>query len=547
MNKNIPLLKTEGMPEKIAFKGDGNWFIDFGKAYFGRLAVHGSVERETTISVLLGERVSDENEIDRDPPGSVRFKSMDLLLKPGKQRHLLEIPPDEQNTGAAAIKMPRDIGEVYPFRYCEIHNCPFGITPENVRHIRVHAPFNDDAAHFDCSDDTLNQVWELCKHTIKATTFCGYYVDGDRERIPYEADAYINQLSHYSLDANFAVARRTIEHLLVHPNWPTEWILHCVPMAWADYEFSGDPVMLEKHYDTLKEKTLSALADKDGLIGTWDDRLTEAVMNAVHYNSVERNLCCRPEKLKDIVDWPINERDGYELLPVNTVVNAFYYRNLVLMEKIARTLNRSSDAGRYRTESQKCHTSFNARFLDTDRGIYIDGIGSKHASLHANMFPLAFGLVPEKRKAGVASFIKSRGMACSVYGAQYLLEALFLANEDKYAVSLMSSKKDRSWWNMIQSGSTMTKEAWNEAAKDNLDWNHAWATAPANIIPRHLMGIQPLAPGFSKIAVHPKPGNLEWANLTFPTIHGPVSVNFSRKNELKVDVTAPPEIKLIPG
>ncbi|MGI6302875.1 MAG: hypothetical protein ACOX52_17715 [Verrucomicrobiota bacterium] len=55
------------------------------------------------------------------------------------------------------------------------------------------------------------------------TSFAGIYIDGDRERIPYEGDAYINQLGHYAVDREYAIARRTIEHFMDHPTWPTEW------------------------------------------------------------------------------------------------------------------------------------------------------------------------------------------------------------------------------------------------------------------------------------------------------------------------------------
>ncbi|NDD49049.1 MAG: hypothetical protein EBZ28_04215, partial [Alphaproteobacteria bacterium] len=49
--------------------------------------------------------------------------------------------------------------------------------------------FDESASSFDSSDEVLNQIWDFCKYSMKATSFCGYYVDGDRERIPYEADA----------------------------------------------------------------------------------------------------------------------------------------------------------------------------------------------------------------------------------------------------------------------------------------------------------------------------------------------------------------------
>ena len=59
-------------------------------------------------------------------------------------------------------------------------------------------------------------------------------------------------------------------------------------------------------------------------------------------------------------------------------------------------------------------------------------------------FPLALGLVPSESTKAVAQFIRSRGMACSVYGAQYLLESLYAAGEDEVALDLMTSKATRS-------------------------------------------------------------------------------------------------------
>ena len=58
---------------------------------------------------------------------------------------------------------------------------------------------------------------------------------------------------------------------------------------------------------------------------------------------------------------------------------------------------------------------------------------------------------------------------------------------------------------MIELGSTMTLEAWDVKYKGNLTWNHAWGAAPANIVPRFLMGVRPLTPGYERILVQPQP------------------------------------------
>ncbi len=143
------------------------------------------------------------------------------------------------------ILMPEYIGEVYPFRYVSIENFAGTLTPESVQRKIVFYPFAENASSFTSSDTILNQVWDLCKYSIKATSFTGYYVDGDRERIPYEADALINQLSHYAVDAEYSMARRSMVYMLYHPTWPTEWSLQNVLLAWNDYLYTGDDAFIK--------------------------------------------------------------------------------------------------------------------------------------------------------------------------------------------------------------------------------------------------------------------------------------------------------------
>ena len=131
-------------------------------------------------------------------------------------------------------------------------------------------------------------------------------------------------------------------------------------------------------------------------------------------------------------------------------------------------------------------------------------------------------------------------MACSVYGAQYLLEALYKAGEAGYALDLMTSEDKRSWLNMIRVGSSMTTEAWDEAYKPNLTWNHAWGSAPANITARKLMGIEPIEPAFKKIRISPQPGYLDHTTIRVPTIRGPVEIDLKTKEDRwEMDISIP--------
>ena len=115
-------------------------------------------------------------------------------------------------------------------------------------------------------------------------------------------------------------------------------------------------------------------------------------------------------------------------------------------------------------------------------------------------------------------------MACSPYGAQFLLDAVFEVNDPDYALKLMTDTTLRSWYEMMRDGSTITTESWSHKIKKNQDWNHAWGAAPANIISRRLMGIEPTKPGFARVRIAPQTGRLGYAYIKQPTPRGVITV-----------------------
>jgi hypothetical protein len=508
-----PLTQAHVRPVRVVTNAQGRAFVDFGKAAFGwvELLPPRNMKSGGSFVLHIGEKALGLS-VDQQPGGTIRYaKVRGALTNPGIYR--VPLAADKRNTTGAAVKLPQELGVVMPFRYVEVEECPYPVTADTIRQIAVHYPFDMKASAFVSSDAALDRVYAFCKYSIKATTFAGVYVDGDRERIPYEADAYINQLCHYATDREYTLARYSHEYLMERPTWPTEWKQHSVMMAWADWMYTGNTQSLARCYDALKsKKTLEFCArEKDGLLVTGGPDAPMA------------------SGLRDITDWPVGERDGFEFKPVNAVVNAFYCLNLRQMAEMAHALGKAADAEGYRAKAEKAALAFHALFFQAERGCYVDGEGAAHASLHANMLPLAFGLVPEAERGRVAAFVKSRGMACSVYGAQYLLEALFAAGLEDEALDLMTRDEARGWVNMMRSGSTIALEAWDIKYKPNLDWNHAWGAVPANILPRCVLGVRPYTPGFEKILIRPQVGSLEGVQGIVPTVRGPVSVGVRQK------------------
>lgn len=523
------LVTSQIEPEEVIELGEGHLFVAFPAVAYGAPVLEFTgVHPPGDLIVEVGEhRVG--NTLWRPaadglyPESSIFYHNATIHTVGSAGRMRLDFP---HNPVAGGAELPDGLTDIQPFRYVEIQGPAQIARGLRVLQQAVNYPFDETASHFHSSDPTLNDVWRLSRYTMKATSAFGLYVDGNRERLPYEADAYINQLGHYSVDAEHSLARYTNAYLLRNPSWPTEWMFHHHLLAWADYEHTGDESFIAAHYDDLVRFLMLPLARGDGLISTRTG-LVDAQFQA------SLGLVLGPE---DIVDWPAGERDDYDMeVQYNTVVNLFHWRSLDIMSRIAGVLGRADDEVDFRRRADQVRGSILGMMFDHSRGLFVDGVGSSHASLHANMFALAFDVVPDGFRHQVIAFVKSRGMAASVYGAQYLLEGLFRNGEDDYGVSLLTSLEERGWAHMIYDlGATIAHEAWDPRFKPNEDWNHAWGAAPANLIPRWLMGVRPLAPGFASFVVNPRPGPLEHADLRLPTVKGAIRVTYGRQGGARV-------------
>lgn len=514
---------VEQPPDRVTVTDSSVTLVDFAKVAFGNLQLRPPADAAGSVTVHFGEKLS-EGRVDRKPPGSVRYSAVTVELR-GDRKILVAPPADPRNTEQIskrhppAVLTPEEWGVVVPFRWVEIEGWKGEMRPEHVvRRAAFSKSWNDDAADFKSSDETLNRIWELCRYSIKATTFAGVYIDGDRERIPYEADSYLNQLSHYATDDDIRMARDTFTRLMHYGTWPTECAFHMVFIAHADWMHTGDRDWLASNYDGLKTKLHTDRVGDDGLI---------------HSTPAQRG--------KDLVDWPPSERDGFVFTEVNTVVNAFHLAAIDRMAELAQAIGKVDEAAEYRSRHAVAIARFNELLLDEKTGLYRDGPDSDHASLHANLFPLAFDLTPASHKESAVNRIRDRGMACSVYAAQFLLEALFQNGADELAVALITAENERSWRHMLNSGTTITWEAWDHTVKGNQDWNHPWGAAPANLLPRFVLGVRPTSPGWRNATIRPMTGGLTHARGKVPTPKGPIFVDWKITDvHFKMDVSVPP-------
>ena len=517
--------------------------IDFGRAAFGTVRLKLFAEEENKVVKLYFGESTKNGLINKNPRGNVVSELVKLKLKLGWNEYEVKIPPHHYNRPERKIYMPKYINEVLPFRYLEIDNYDYTLIKKSkIDQIVVNYKFNDDVTYFQSDNKVLNDLWLLSKHSVKATSFMGVYVDGNRERFPREGDSYINQKTHYAVERGYSIARYTHEFQILYSSHWTDYILQVLMIAWEDYMHTGDVSSLTYFYNDLKEKTLYKLARQDGLISTRTGLVTQEILDAVHLSEIEYGRQKKENPtFRDLVDWPqknLNakkeswqygirgETDDFDFRNINTVINTYHYQSLVIMSRISKTLGYFDDYYFFKNRSLKVKNSINKKLINPTSGLYIDGEGSNHSSLHANFLPLKFGIIPKKNLKKVIAFIKNKGMSCSPYGAQHLFDALYKSEQSEYGLKLLTSKGDRSWAHWIYDlGATMTLEAWDFKFKPNMDWNHAWGSAPGNIIANYIMGIEPIKAGFEVVRIKPQIFDIKSAKLNYSTIRGEISMS----------------------
>ncbi|MEN8704663.1 MAG: family 78 glycoside hydrolase catalytic domain [Nocardioides marinisabuli] len=497
-------------PVDVTQRDGGSYVVDFGRSWIGGVDYTVEGPPGTEVELRFGEVLN--------PDGSVRYQLnttntyLDVVTL-GEGEHTLQ-------TWGARV-----------FRYVEVVGAPAPVTAENLRALALVYPFDASASAFAASDPDIEAVYELSKNSIEALNLNFYTDSWTRERINYEADGYLQQMSTLYLMDDLSLGRYSMDYFKNNRTWPTEWPIYVVLAVRDAWRQTGDLSQAEEYYSNLEDK----------LPTEWVEESTGLVRKTAGSDGCSSRTEC------DIVDWPRSERDGYEFRQYNTVLNALSYRAFRDMAEMAQALGRDADVVTYTDLADGVRSGLNERLYDPTTGRYDDGLDAElqptgHASVHASAFALAFGVPTDDEAGKVADYVASRGMACSVYCAAFLVKGLYDGGNGEAALDMLTTGTGvRSWLNMIDLGAGATMEAWDPSLKSNLTYSHPWAASPAFNVPAGLFGIQPESAGYASFRVKPQPGDLEWASIKTPTVRGSVGVAFDHgeQGDLRVVTSVP--------
>lgn len=389
---------------------------------------------------------------------------------------------------------------------------------------------------FECSNELLNRIrtlvrWAQRSNMVSVLTDCPH-----REKLGWLEQYHLNGPSiRYEFDVNriFSKGMRDmsdsqVDDGLIPTTAPefapfggtfraaTEWGSAFIIVPWQQYQFTGDTSLMREYYDDM-QKYMDYLAS----------RATNHIVD---------------EGLGDWYDLGPADRPGFaQLTPPPVTATAFYYYDAHLMSQIAALLGKEDDARMYAQLADEIRLAWLREFRNADTGTYATN------SQCSNAMALVMGLAePEDREAALAALVKDvrkRGNAMTAgdVGFRYLLQALAQGGQSEVIYDMINQDKRPGYGYQLKKGATSLTEAWD--ANHHASQNHFMLGQIIEWFYKDLVGIDsdPKGPGFKKIIIKPTPvGDLEWAEATYDSIRGPISVRWDRDGDkFKLQATIP--------
>ncbi|BBI35192.1 alpha-L-rhamnosidase [Cohnella abietis] len=406
------------------------------------------------------------------------------------------------------------------FRYVEVTGYPLPIENGNEVNVCLAYTAIPYVGSFNCSDESLNDLYEACIRTQKNNTL-GQTVDcPHREQAQYTADTDLQAESLlYNFDA-ISVVEKTLSDFTdaqledgtfpfvtptnyEHPDFNLqipEWDLHYATLLWKLYQASGNVKLLDNSYETARRMV-------DYFIGKLDP-----VTGLVPL-----------DKGWHISDWPYPSVDHQgEFLTVQQVK---LIQAMQIVSQAAELIGKQDDYKLYREHAAWLSDNLVKHLYDGELKRFKDSSESTKTHQGVTAIALYADLVPTADREAAVAYVASKQFECRTVLSLPLLRMLFENGRGDEAYELLSRKEYPGWGYMIAQGARTMWEGW----EDMESHSHAWNGYPARLLQEYVVGIKSEAPGFAKAVIRPYlPEGLAYAEAEVWTPLGTVYAGWER-------------------
>lgn len=401
------------------------------------------------------------------------------------------------------------------------------------------------AGSFRCSDERLNRIWETGAYTVHLC-MQNFLIEGiKRDRLVWMGDSYPEVMTVATVFGGNEVVPKTLDWMrdvTPLPNWMNGefssysiWWMLC-HQAWFRHTGNRDYLLESREYISGLLRQLIGCVGKDG---------------REHLDGMR------------FLDWPSQENE----LAKNAGLQALMVWAMQAGQEFAEIFGDNALAAECADAEKRLSKAAPKAYKEFRKsGVAPDAPGSKQA---AALMTLAGLTDAKKADRDILSFNGGHGF--STFYGYLMLEAMAKGGDYKGALDII-----RSYWGaMLDLGATTFWEDFNldwlpnAAGIDNLvpegmedihgDFGaycyvgfrhslcHGWASGPTAWLSHHVLGVEIIEPGCSKVRITPHLGDLEWAEGTFPTPHGSIHVRHEKQADgsIHTDVTVPEGVELM--
>lgn len=424
---------------------------DFGSNYVGYLYAEATGTAGDCIEILSGQELTEDGGVRWELRCNCKYKEEWIL------------------SGSADVLNQFDYKS---FRYVRL-NIPEGCRVKNICLKARHYPFELKAVPV-YDDKELDEIWNLCVHSIKYGVQEVIQDCMDREKGNYLGDGCYSALTHYVLTGDASMLKKLLDDSL-RSSFVNQGLMTCVACSCMQ-EIAEYPLMI--YHMLLRYYEFSG--DLDYLSGHYTELCRILDFYKEQY-ALENGLLCNLDKWC-VVEWPENYRDGYAAdieegkvcTDLHSVINAHYIGALKCMNRIAELTGHEKYC-----DVESVIEAFFAIFYDRERKLFRDKADCEHISLISNVFPLMYGIYPEaETEESILGLIEEKGFTTvMLFGAYPILEGLRRTGRKEIMYRYL--KDEGAWKRMLREGATTTFEGWGKDAKWNTSLFHLTLTYAA--------------------------------------------------------------------
>ena len=375
---------------------------------------------------------------------------------------------------------------------------------------------------FRCSDETLNQIWEVCAYTFHLNSR-EFFLDGiKRDRWVWSGDAYQSYLVNDYLFRDEAITRRTIlalrgkDPVKTHINTIQDYSFYWLMSVGERYRRTGDLSFVRGLWPAMKSLMEFCLSrtDEEGFVverpGDWV-----------------------------FIDWADLDKKGGHCIEQMLLV-----RSLETMAEMAVLL--AEDGSRYTQLADALREKVEQLYWDEEKGAYLDSFrsGRRFVSRNTNLFALRYGFDRDGRRESIIQNVLLNDEVAPIitpYFKFYEMEAWCEMGK----LNFVREQIDAYWGGMLRLGATSIWEAFDPREEGAAHYAmygqpfgkslcHAWGASPIYLLGKYFLGVDASADGFT---VRPELGGLEWMEGTVPVQGGTVRIRLDGEF-LKVETDA---------